>query len=191
MKTIGYARVSTAEQSPQLQIDALEKSGCDRIFTDVGVSGMKASRPELDRALDYMRAGDVLVIWKLDRLGRSTLNLLTLVQDLEKRGIELVSLTDSIDTKTPMGRMFFTIFASLAQLERDQIAERTSAGLEAARAMGRVGGRPNALGKKEHRMVFTLFEGGTPIADIADQFGVSVSTVKRSLRSTRDAQAHR
>lgn len=187
MSAIGYARVSTPDQSPQLQIDALAKYGCDRIFTDVGVSGLKASRPQLDKALDYMRAGDVLVIWKLDRLGRSTLNLLTLVQDLEKRGIELVSLTDSIDTKTPMGRMFFTIFASLAQLERDQIVERTLAGLAAARAQGRVGGRKASLGKKEHRMVFTLFEGGTAISEIAEQFGVSASTVKRSLRHTRES----
>lgn len=191
MSVIGYYRVSTKDQNPQLQIDALERYGCDRIFGDIGISGIKASRPEFDRALDYMRAGDILVIWKLDRLGRSALNLLTLVQDFERRGIELVSITDNIDTKTPMGRAFFTISASFAQLERDQIAERTSAGLAAARAMGRVGGRKASLGKREHRMVFTLFEGGTAIADIAEQFGVSASTVKRSLRHTRESQTQR
>lgn len=189
MSVIGYYRVSTKDQNPQLQIDALEKYGCDRIFGDVGISGMKASRPEFDKALDYMRAGDVLVIWKLDRLGRSTLNLLTLIQDFEQRGIELVSLTDNINTKTPLGKAIFTISASFAQLERDQIAERTKAGLAAARAQGRVGGRKASLGRREHRMVFTLFQGGTAISEIAEQFGVSASTVKRSLRHTRESQA--
>lgn len=189
MQIIGYYRVSTPEQNPQMQIDALEKYGCDRLFGDVGVSGTRASRPQFDKALDYARNGDKLVVWKLDRLGRNTLNLLTLAEDLAARKIELVSLRDQIDTSTPTGRALFTLSATFAQLERDLIAERTRAGLDAARQQGRVGGRPKALSTKDHKMIRTLFDTGTPIADISSRFNVSRRTVNRSLRSTREEQA--
>lgn len=139
--TYGYARVSTGDQTTDLQQDALEKAGCNRIFTDVA-SGAKAHRPELDHMLDLLREGDTVVVWKLDRLGRSMQNLVELINDFDARGVQFRSLTESIDTSTPGGTLIFNIFGSLAQFERDLIRERTRAGLEAARARGRTGGRP-------------------------------------------------
>ena len=131
---VGYARVSTFEQDLDLQMDALEKEGCDRIFCDQGESGAKASRPEWDNCLDHLRKGDVLVIWKLDRASRSTKHLIELSEDLKKRGVELRSLKEQIDTSTAMGKFFFRMTASIAELERDIIRERTLVGLAAARA---------------------------------------------------------
>lgn len=141
---IGYARVSTLEQNEDLQTDALRKAGCERIYTD-HASGAKASRPELDRMLDMLREGDVVAVWKLDRLGRSVQNLTDLMALLQGRGIGFRSLTEQMDTTTPGGVMVFNIFAALAQFERDLIRERTRAGLKAARARGRNGGRPRKL----------------------------------------------
>ncbi len=137
---IGYARVSTQEQSLDLQCDALTQAGCERIFSD-RASGTKAQRPGLAETLSHLRAGDVLVIWKLDRLGRSVKGLVDLVGDLAGRGVQFKSLTDGIDTTTPAGRFFFHLMASLAQMERELIVERTHAGLAVARQRGRVGGR--------------------------------------------------
>ena len=130
---IGYARVSTQDQNLDLQTAALQSGGCDRIFDDK-LSGTRRDRPGLERALDVLREGDTLVVWKLDRLGRSVKDLVELVGDLEKRGVHFRSVTDAIDTSTPAGRFFFHVMASLAQMERELLVERTRAGLDAARA---------------------------------------------------------
>src|SRR2546423_716996 len=140
---IGYARVSTTEQNLDLQLDALKKADCVKIFTDTA-SGAKTARKGLDEALTYVRPGDTLVVWRLDRLGRSLKHLIEVVTDLEKRGIGFKSLTENIDTTTSGGKLIFHIFGALAEFERDIIRERTKAGLEAARARGRKGGRPKA-----------------------------------------------
>ncbi|HWU42706.1 MAG TPA: recombinase family protein, partial [Bdellovibrio sp.] len=138
---VGYARVSTQEQDPALQLDALQLTGCERIFTEKA-SGAQRDRPQLQAALDYMRPGDTLVVWKLDRLARSLKQLIETVEDLQERKMGLLSLTESIDTTTSGGMLIFHIFASLAQFERAIIRERTAFGLAAARKRGRFGGRP-------------------------------------------------
>ena len=144
MAQVGYVRVSTADQDVALQNDALTKAGVEKIFEDQGVSGSKTDRPGLKAALDYLREGDTLVVWKLDRLGRSMSHLLKTVSDLEERGVGFRSLTEQIDTTTSAGRLVFGIFGALGQFERDLIRERTNAGLAAAAARGRKGGRPTA-----------------------------------------------
>src|SRR3954469_8965485 len=143
-KTVGYARVSTFEQIMDLQRDALA-AGCDRIFTDT-MSGNRSDRPGLAQALDYLREGDVLVVWRLDRLGRSLKYLIEVITRLNERGIGFRSLTEQIDTTTSGGKLIFHVFGALAEFERDVIRERTQAGLAAARARGRMGGRPKRLG---------------------------------------------
>src|SRR5205809_5486122 len=140
---IGYARISTGEQMLHLQEDALTKAGCDRVFTDTA-SGATAERPGLAKALEQLRAGDTLVVWRLDRLGRSLRHLIDTLTDLDQRGIGFRSLTENIDTTTPGGKLIFHIFGALAEFERDLIRERTQAGLLAARARGRNGGRPKS-----------------------------------------------
>lgn len=145
---VGYARVSTQDQELSLQLDALTAAGCEKVFTEKA-SGAQRERPRLQAALDYMRAGDTLVVWKLDRLARSLKQLIETVEDLGGRGIGLRSLTEAIDTTTSGGRLVFHIFASLAEFERGVIRERTMAGLQAARARGRKGGRPPALSAKD------------------------------------------
>ena len=177
---IGYARVSTADQELTLQLDALQAAGCERVFTD-RASGVKASRAGLAEALAYARAGDSLVVWKLDRLGRSMKGLVDLAAELGERGIELRSLTDGIDTRTPAGRFFFNIMAALATMERELILERTRAGLDAARKAGRVGGRPRAMTPAKLSAARTLLEAGTPPRDVAETVGVSVATLYRHL----------
>lgn len=142
MANLGYARVSTISQDLSLQLDALAKAGCEPVFEDRGVSGMAAARPGLDKMLEFARKGDIVTVWKLDRIGRSLANLVELVNLLSSRGVGFRSLTESIDTTTSSGRLIFHIFASLAQFERDLIVDRTRAGLEAAAAQGRKGGRP-------------------------------------------------
>ena len=141
---IGYARVSTTDQNLALQKEALEKAGCERIYEDT-ISGTRAERPGLAKAFEMLRSEDVLVVWKLDRLGRSVKNLITLVEELNAKSIHFKSLTDSIDTSTPSGRFFFHVMASLAQMERELVVERTRAGLEVARALGRTGGRKRSM----------------------------------------------
>ena len=179
----GYARVSTNDQTTNLQQDALKKAGCDRVFTDVA-SGAKAHRPELDHMLDLLREGDTVVVWKLDRLGRSMQNLVDLMTMFDERGVQFRSLTESIDTSTPGGTLVFNIFGSLAQFERDLIRERTRAGLEAARARGRKGGRPAKLDERQVREVRRLYESRTVTVDqIAAMMGVGRSTIYRCLKS--------
>src|SRR5947209_10863472 len=141
---IGYARVSTDEQDTRLQIDALKRAGCEKIYEE-RASGSRTDRPELNKALAHGRRGDVVVVWKLDRLGRSLPHLIDTVHDLEERKVGFRSLTDNIDTTTASGRMFFHMMGALAQFERDLIRERTMAGLKAARERGNVGGRPRKL----------------------------------------------
>ena len=174
---IGYARVSTPDQSPASQLDALKAAGCERVFTETA-SGSRRDRPELDRALDYLRKGDVLVVWRLDRLARSVRQLVDTAADLKGRGIELRSLHDAIDTSSTTGRLTFHLFAALAEFERDVIQDRTAIGLAAARARGKRGGRPRKLGKKELDLARALLvEGSTSFAEIARQVRVAPSTL--------------
>lgn len=185
----GYARVSTNDQTTDLQRDALEKAGCDRILTDVA-SGTKTRRPELNHMLDLLREGDTVVVWKLDRLGRSVRNLVDLMTTFDEKGVQFRSLTESIDTSTPGGTLVFNIFGSLAQFERDLIRERTRAGLKAARARGRKGGRPAKLDEKQVREVRRLYGSRTVTVDqIAAMMHVGRSTVYRCLNASDDANA--
>lgn len=179
--TFGYARVSTTHQDEALQRDALEAAGCDRIYVD-HASGATQSRPALDELLGQLRPGDVVVIWRLDRLGRSLRHLLDLVADLQLRGIGLRSLTESIDTSTPGGKLIFHVFAALAEFERDLIRERTQAGLAAARARGRVGGRPTVWTPEKLRTAKAMRDSGEhDVASIARVLGVSRASVYRAL----------
>ena len=182
---IGYARVSTKDQNLDLQVDALREAECEEVFTEVA-SGAKTARPILDEVLSRLRAGDVLVIWKLDRLGRSLKHLVTLATELMERKIGLISLNDPIDTTTPQGRLIFNIFASLAEFERDLVRERTQAGLKAARARGRTGGRPRGLSKQAEATAMaaeTLYrEGRLSTQEICDQLGISKPTLYAYLK---------
>lgn len=178
---IGYARVSKDEQNLDLQIDALKAAGVERFFTDK-VSGVKTERKGLADALSHLREGDILTVWKLDRLGRSTLQLMLLLNDLHERKVEFKSLTEGIDTTTPMGRFYFTMSSALAQLERDRLIERTRAGLAAAKARGRNGGRPSKLSQEQIEMAKGLLETGKPLGDVAKAFGVGRTTLYRSLQ---------
>lgn len=174
---IGYMRVSTGEQSLDLQRDALERAGCERVFEDV-CSGAVADRPGISGALDHARSGDVLVVWKLDRIGRSLQHIVQLVAYLRERGVGLRVLTGEIDTTSSTGRFVFGIFATLAEFERDLIHERTMAGLAAARARGRNGGRPRLMTKSKLKMVMALMADQDNAArDVAEQLGVSRSTI--------------
>ena len=177
---VGYARVSTFEQDLNLQLDALEKEGCDRIFCDQGESGAKDSRPEWDNCLDHLRKRDTLVIWKLDRASRSTKHLIELAEDSETRGVELKSLKEQIDTSTAMGKFFFRLTASIAELERDIIRERTLAGLAAARARGRKGGRKKSITEGQMLEAKRLTEADElTITDICEQVGISRASYYR------------
>jgi len=179
---VGYARVSTADQNLDLQSDALERAGCQRVFMDKA-SGSVAVRPQLTACLDYVRDGDTLVVWRLDRLGRSLPHLIETVRALADRGIGFKSVQEAIDTTTPGGRLVFHVFAALAEFERDLIRERTHAGLASARARGRVGGRPPALTPSKAKAAQALYEaGGTTVADIARVLGVSRATLYRHLK---------
>lgn len=174
---IGYMRVSTGEQSLDLQRDALDRAGCERVFDDV-CSGRTTERPGLSKALDVPRDGDALVVWKLDRIGRSLPHVVGLVGDLHKRGIGLKVLTGDIDTTTATGRLVFGIFATLAEFERDLIHERTMAGLAAARARGRAGGRPRIMTRQKLKAAMALMADRDNAArDVAAELGISVSTL--------------
>lgn len=178
---IGYSRISTRDQNVELQTDALTAAGCARIFTEEA-SGSLDARPELLRALEYMRPGDTLVVWKLDRLGRSLRHLVTTVQDLEARGVEFRSLQESIDTSTPGGRLVFHLMAALAEFERDLIRERTYAGLAAARARGRVGGGRVVMTPAKIRAARQLYDAKQlNVSEIAATLGVSRASIYRSL----------
>ncbi|MDR1915516.1 MAG: recombinase family protein [Synergistaceae bacterium] len=182
---IGYARISTKDQNADLQRDALTEAGCEKIYTDTA-SGAKAERPGLDRMIADVRHGDVIVIWKLDRLGRSLKHLIELVSDLSARGVGLQSINDPIDTTTAQGRLIFNIFGSLAEFERELIRERTQAGLSAARARGRVGGRPKGLSNSAEATamaVETLYrERRLTVIQICEKLNISKSTLYRYLR---------
>lgn len=170
---IGYARVSTADQNHDLQVDALKKAGCEKIYIETA-SGAKADRPELQKCLDNLRPGDVLVVWRLDRLGRNLAHLVATVDKLNERGVGFVSVQDNHDTTSANGRLIFGIFASLAAFERDLIAERTKAGLEAARARGKMGGRPKKLTDKQVATLRKMHESKEHTgAEIAKTFGIS------------------
>ena len=174
---IGYARVSTIEQDVALQTDALQQAGCERIFQDK-ISGAKAERPGLQEAINYVRKGDSLVVWRLDRLGRSLKHLIETVGQLEEKGIGFRSLQEAIDTTTSGGRLIFHIFGALAEFERNLIRERTIAGLEAARARGRLGGRPRKLDAKKTELAYRLYdEKKHTVTEICQMLGISKPTL--------------
>ena len=184
---IGYARVSTRDQNLDLQTAALKQAKCDRIFEET-MSGAKRERPELNRALDHLRADDTLVVWKLDRLGRSVKDLVELVGELEKQGVHFQSVTDNIDTSTPAGRFFFHVMASLAQMERELLIERTRAGLDAAKSQGRVGGRKRAMTKSKLESAKKLLAAGAAPRDVAADLGVSLPTLYRWVPASEREQ---
>ena len=177
---IGYARVSTQDQNIDLQLEALTKAGCEKMFDDK-ISGTRAVRPGLDKALEILREGDTLVVWKLDRLGRSVKHLVDLVIQLHERGVNFKSLTDSIDTGTASGRFFFHVMASLAEMERELTVERTKAGLAVANALGRKGGRKRVMTDSKLASAKALLSSGTAPRDVAKNLGVSVPTLYRWL----------
>jgi len=179
---IGYARVSTDYQNLALQQDTLEKAGCEQIFTDT-VSGTKARRPGLEQALSHLRLGDTLVVWRLDRLGRSLRHLIDTVTELQERGIGFKSLTESIDTTTSGGKLIFHIFGALAEFEREIIRERTNAGLQAARARGRRGGPKYKLTPKQVEIARQLHAGNTPVREICQTLGISRATFYRYVKA--------
>src|SRR5215216_1916823 len=181
---IGYARISTGEQTLDLQLDALTKAGCGKIYQETA-SGAKADRPVLDEVLSYLRKGDTLVVWRLDRLGRSLKHLIEVVAGLAERGIGFKSLTEQIDTTTPGGKLIFHVFGALAEFERDLIRERTHAGLAAARARGRLGGRPKALtDPKQVELAQALYaDGRHDVATICATLGISRATLYRYLKN--------
>lgn len=184
MALIGYARVSTQDQHLILQLDALKQIGCERIFTDT-IGGASTSRPGLDEALGYLREGDTLVVWRLDRLGRSLKHLIDAVTHLQMRNIAFRSLQESIDTTTPGGKLIFHVFGSLAEFERDLIRERTNAGLSAARARGRKGGRPRSLISDAKRLALAramYANRTTSVKDICAALDVPRSTFYRYVK---------
>lgn len=175
---IGYARVSSSEQNLDLQVDELKKAGCAEIYSDK-ITGMKKSRPNLDEALSYLRKGDTFVVWKLDRLGRNVKGLIELTETLNEKGVHFFSITDGIDTSTPAGRFFFHVMASLSQMERELLIERTKAGLEAARKRGRIGGRKRLMTPSKVEAAKKLISDGMPPRDVANNLGVSIPTLYR------------
>ena len=179
---IGYARVSTIEQDTHLQIDALTAAGCDRIYQEKQ-SGAKKDRPELQQCLKSLRAGDVLVVWKLDRLGRSLQHLIEVINELESNDVGFHSITESIDTTSSTGKLIFHIFGSLAEFERGLIRQRVVCGLEAARKRGKKFGRPDALDDRAKEMAVAMFNGGAPKIDIAKHFGVTRQTIYTLLKA--------
>lgn len=181
---IGYARVSDREQNLDLQVDALLGAGChpERIYTDK-LSGGRDDRPGLERALEQVREGDTLVVWKLDRLGRSLSHLIKTITELESRGVAFKSLTEGIDTTTPGGKLIFHIFGALAEFERGLIRERTRAGLKAARARGRNGGRPKKLDKRKLAIAEVLLrDPDLTVSEVAAQLGIARSTLYTYLK---------
>ena len=180
---IGYARVSTNDQTLSLQVDALTKASCEKLFTD-HISGTKAERPGLRDAMSHLRAGDTLVVWRLDRLGRSLRHLIDTVTELEQRGIGFKSLQENIDTTTSGGKLVFHIFGSLAEFEREVIKERTAAGLEAARARGKVGGRPRRLDEKKAELAWRMYaDKSNSVSEICKTLGITRMTLWRYVRA--------
>lgn len=183
MALIGYARVSTAEQDTALQTDALGKAGCERMFTDT-MSGATSERPGLSSAMEFLRENDVLVVWRLDRLGRSLPHLIEVVAGLDARGIGFRSLTEAIDTTTPGGRLIFHVFGALGQFERDLIRERTKAGLSAAAARGRKGGRKPVVTGDKLQKARTLLAQGLTVREVATRLKIGKTALYDALRGT-------
>jgi DNA invertase Pin-like site-specific DNA recombinase len=181
MKKIGYARVSTDDQSLDLQIDALTSANCEPIYEERR-SGKNTERPELQQCLKALRGGDVLVVWRLDRLGRSLPDLVKIIADLENRGVGFESLTEKIETSSAAGKLMFHVFSALADFERNLIKERTKAGLQAARARGRVGGRKPKLDDQQLKEIRALLADKTIlVSDVAKRYGVSRTTLYNRL----------
>ena len=186
---IGYARVSTGLQNLNLQEDQLNQYGCEKIFSD-HISGSKSKRPGLDKAIEFARAGDTIVVWRLDRLGRNMEDLITLVNELNNRGVSFHSLEENItmDKSSSTGQLLFHLFAAFAEFERNLILERSSAGRIAASARGRYGGRPEKLNKRDLTLLKTLYDNGTPIKTIAEQWKVSRTTIYRYLNKLNNQE---
>ncbi|HCG2385908.1 TPA: recombinase family protein [Staphylococcus aureus] len=186
---IGYARVSTGLQNLNLQEDRLNAYGCEKIFSD-HISGSKSKRPGLDKAIEFARSGDTIVVWRLDRLGRNMEDLITLVNELNERGVSFHSLEENItmDKSSSTGQLLFHLFAAFAEFERNLILERSSAGRIAARARGRYGGRPEKLNQKDLNLLKTLYDNGTPIKTIAEQWQVSRITIYRYLNKLEEKE---
>lgn len=183
---VGYARISTAEQKLDLQIKTLKQAGCKKIFTDT-VSGAKSEREGLAELNEYVREGDIVVVWKLDRLGRSLSHLIHIVTEYEERGIGFQSLTENIDTTTAGGKLVFHIFGALAEFERELTRERTKAGLNAARARGKKGGRPKKLKKSQVQLIKEMHENpDNKVSDIVNLFNISRSTLYRYLKEVKE-----
>jgi len=190
MRTIGYARVSTSDQNLDLQVSALRATGCERIYTDQGVSGADFERPGLAAVLNDLRAGDMLVVWRLDRLGRSLVDLIRLVGDLGARQIEFRSLSEAIDTSSPGGRLVFHMLGAMAEFERSLISERTRAGMAAARARGRRIGRRPAMTQIQIQEARVAIRAGAVTVDaVAAQYGVHPRTLLRTLKGSRKQDA--
>jgi DNA invertase Pin-like site-specific DNA recombinase len=177
---IGYARVSTLDQDPALQLDALSAAGCVKVFTDKA-SGALTSRPQFDAMLDFVRKGDTVCVWRLDRLGRNLKHLLSVVEDLERRGVGFRSLTESIETESPSGRLVLHIFMCLSEFERTLISERTRAGLQAAVARGRKGGRPTVMTASSLDIARMLRKSGKSYREIGSALKIGASTVREHL----------
>ncbi|WP_398574915.1 recombinase family protein [Staphylococcus capitis] len=186
---IGYARVSTGLQNLNLQEDRLNQYGCEKIFSD-HISGSRSKRPGLDKAIEFARSGDTIVVWRLDRLGRNMEDLITLVNELNNRGVSFHSLEENItmDKSSSTGQLLFHLFAAFAEFERNLILERSSAGRIAARARGRYGGRPEKLNKQDLKLLKTLYDNGTPIKTIAEQWQVSRTTIYRYLNKLNNQE---
>lgn len=184
MAKIGYARVSTDEQNLSLQIDALTEVGCEKIFSDQGFSGSLANRPNLSRALRTLRAGDKLVVWRLDRLGRSLVNLIQLLDQLGKKEVKFHSLNENIDTNSSGGRLVFHMMAALAEFERTLISERTRAGMAAARAKGKHVGRPLSLTHEQCLDAMQLIENDKySVKEVAERYRVTPQTLLRRIKT--------
>jgi len=180
---IGYARVSTGDQNLSLQLDALEKAGCDKIYSDKGISGAQVHRPSLNKAMSSLKEGDTLVVWRLDRLGRSIQHLIEVINDLKERGVDFKSLNESIDTTTAGGELLFHIMASLAQFERRLISERSKAGMVSAKRRGKHVGRPHTLTREQLNHAKRMIDRGEEtITGMAELYGINRSTLHRSLR---------
>ena len=179
---IGYARVSTGLQNLDLQKDSLKKYDCEKIFTD-HLSGSKKDRPGLKSSIEFSRSGDTIVVWRLDRLGRNMEDLISIVNSLNDKGVSFHSLQENItmDKSSSTGQLMFHLFAAFAEFERNLILERSAAGREAARARGRLGGRPEKFSEQDVKLLKTLVESGTPIKSIADSWGVSRTTIYRYI----------
>ena len=175
---LGYARVSTADQNSNLQTDALKKAGCENIFID-SISGTRDQRPELSKLLSTVRAGDCVVVWKLDRLGRSLAHLVKLVNQFKEQSVDLVFIVDSIDTTTPAGEFFFHVMAAMAQFERETIVQRTRAGLQAAKERGVKLGRPSKLSPHQKRAALKMIKDGEPYKTVALTFNITLASLYR------------